>query len=120
MLSLACKGAAILEINKQTKKTDNIRKFVWTNYVTNVYKTRIVRGRSQIFFLRVLKKISRRIFLTVGQEIGNITFFFRPKVNTVVYLCCPLQLVLQGHNYMIKNIFVLTHLDVTLVGQFSV
>ena len=38
MLGLACKGAAILEINKRTMKTDNIRKLVWTNHVTNIYK----------------------------------------------------------------------------------
>ena len=40
-LGLACKGTAILEINKQTMKTDNIRKLVWTNYVTNVYKNEV-------------------------------------------------------------------------------
>ena len=39
VLGLACKGAAILEINKRTKP-DNIRKLVPTNYVTNVYKNR--------------------------------------------------------------------------------
>ena len=38
VLCLACKGAAILEINKRTMKTDNICKLVRTNYVTNVYK----------------------------------------------------------------------------------
>ena len=38
VLGLACTGAAVLEINKQTMKTDNIRKLVWTNYVMNVYK----------------------------------------------------------------------------------
>ena len=42
VLGLACKGAAILEINKQTMKTDNIRKLVWANYVTHVYKIGIV------------------------------------------------------------------------------
>ena len=44
VLGLACKGAAILEINKRTMKTDNIRKLVQTNYVTNVYKTGIGPG----------------------------------------------------------------------------
>ena len=38
VLGLACKGAAaILEINKRTMKTDNIRKLVWANNITNVY-----------------------------------------------------------------------------------
>ena len=37
VLGLACKGAAILEINKRMMKTDNIQKLVQTNYVTNVY-----------------------------------------------------------------------------------
>ena len=36
MLGLACKGAAILEINKRMMKTDNIRKLVGTN-VMNIY-----------------------------------------------------------------------------------
>ena len=30
VLGLACKGAAILEINKGMMKTENIRKLVWT------------------------------------------------------------------------------------------
>ena len=38
VLDLACKGAAILEINKRMMKTDNIRKLVQTNCVMNVYK----------------------------------------------------------------------------------
>ena len=40
VLGLACNGAAILEINERTTKTDNIRKLVRTNiyYVVNVYK----------------------------------------------------------------------------------
>ena len=38
VLSFACTGAAILEINKRMIKTDNIQKLVRTNYVTNVYK----------------------------------------------------------------------------------
>ena len=42
VLDLACKGAAILEINKM--KTDNIRKLVRTNYVMNVYKKRDCPG----------------------------------------------------------------------------
>ena len=44
VLCLACKGAAILENNKQKMKTDSIRKSVRTNYVMNEYKTGIVRG----------------------------------------------------------------------------
>ena len=60
-----------MEINKRMMKTDNIRKLVRTNYVTNIYKNRECQ---------VLKKnYSWHIFLTVGQEIGNITFFFRPE-----------------------------------------
>ena len=47
---LACKGAAILEINKRMMKTDNIRKLVQKNYVTNVYKNRDFRSRSQITY----------------------------------------------------------------------
>ena len=35
VLGLACKGAAILEINKRTMKTENIRKLVRTNYIMN-------------------------------------------------------------------------------------
>ena len=46
VLVLACKGA---EINKQTMKTDNIRKSVRTNYVTNVYKNWDCLG-SDFFF----------------------------------------------------------------------
>ena len=44
MLGLACKGAAILEINKRTMKPDNIRKLILTNYVTNLYKIRDCPG----------------------------------------------------------------------------
>ena len=40
VLGLACKGAAILEKNKRTMKTDNIRKLMQTDYVTNIYKNR--------------------------------------------------------------------------------
>ena len=36
VLGLACKSAAILEINKQMMKTDNTRKLVRTNYVTEL------------------------------------------------------------------------------------
>ena len=53
------KGAAILETNKRMMKTDNIRKLVRTNYVTNIYiKTGIVLGQSRIniFFLCLQKK----------------------------------------------------------------
>ena len=63
VLSLASEGAAILEINKPMMKTYNIRKLVWTNYVTNVYKNGIVWGWSHInFFVCVCKKkkINRR------------------------------------------------------------
>ena len=73
VLSLACKGAAILEINKRMMKTDNIRKLVWTNYI----KTGIVLGRLQIFFFFMCKtNLQSAHFLTVDQEIGNITFCF--------------------------------------------
>ena len=44
------KGAAILKINKQMMKTDNIQKLVRTNNVTNVYKNRDCLGQSRIFF----------------------------------------------------------------------
>ena len=61
-------------------KTDSIRKLVRTNCVTG-----IVRGQSWIFFsFRGKKKIKMQLthfFLTVGQEIGNITFFFRPYLG---------------------------------------
>ena len=36
VLGLACKGAAILEMNKPTIKTDNTRKLIRTNCVKNV------------------------------------------------------------------------------------
>ena len=36
VLGLACKGAAILEMNKPTIKTDNIRKLILTNCVKNI------------------------------------------------------------------------------------
>ena len=55
-LGLACKGTAILEINKRTMWTDNIRKLVWTNYVTNVYKNQDCPRSVTFFFLRVPKK----------------------------------------------------------------
>ena len=50
VLGLACKGAAILEINKHTMKTDNIRKLVRTNHVTNIYKNRDCLGSVTHFF----------------------------------------------------------------------
>ena len=50
VLSLACKGAAILEINKRTMKTDSIWKLVLTNYVTNLYKNRDCPGSVADFF----------------------------------------------------------------------
>ena len=57
--SLACKGAAILEINKRMIKTDNIRKLVWTNYITNVNKTRdCLRSVADFFF--VCKKTKKK------------------------------------------------------------
>ena len=43
-------GAAILEINKRTMRTDNIRKLIRTNYVTNVYKNRDYLGSVADFF----------------------------------------------------------------------
>ena len=50
MLGLACKGAAILEINELTMNTDNIRKLVRTNCVTNLYKKRDCPGLVADFF----------------------------------------------------------------------
>ena len=50
VLGLACKGAAILEINKRTMKTDSIWKLVLTNYVTNLYKNRDCPGSAADFF----------------------------------------------------------------------
>ena len=50
VLGLACKSAAILEINKRTMKTDNIRKLVRTNYITNVHKNRDCLGSVADFF----------------------------------------------------------------------
>ena len=44
VLCLAWKGAAILEINKRTMKTDNIQKLVRTNYVRKVYKNQDCQG----------------------------------------------------------------------------
>ena len=80
MLGLACKSVAILEINKRTMKTDNDQKLVRKNYVPNVYKNRDCLGSVADFFFSscAKKNYSRHIFLTVGGEIGNITFFFRP------------------------------------------
>ena len=47
VLSLDCKGAAILEIDKLTMKTKNIQKSVRTNLCNNLYKN---REWSQNFF----------------------------------------------------------------------
>ena len=49
------RDAAILEMNKRTMKTDNIRK---TNYVTKVYKNQDCPGSvvDAFFFLHVPKK----------------------------------------------------------------
>ena len=77
VLGLACKGAAILEINKRTMKTDNIRKLVQTNYVMYI-KTGIVRGRSQIFFFFCVCVCAKTITVGAffdGREIGNMKFF---------------------------------------------
>ena len=85
VLGLACKSAAILGINKLTMKTDNIRKFVRKNYVTTVYKNWDCPRSVADFFLRVLKKYSWRIFLTVMQS-GNRKhnmFFFRPNNHLI-------------------------------------
>ena len=86
MLGLTCKGAAILEINKETMKTDNIRKLVWTNYVTNVYKNRDCPESVAVSCEKKKKKFSQRMFLTVSREIGNITFFFRPHKKFCEFL----------------------------------
>ena len=50
VLGSACKGAAILEINKGMMKTDNIIKLVKTNYVTNIYKNRDCLGLVADYF----------------------------------------------------------------------
>ena len=56
MLGLAC-NIAILEINKRMMKTDNIRKLVWTIYVTNVYKNRDCPGSvADLFFFSLFAK----------------------------------------------------------------
>ena len=74
-LGLACKGTAMLEINKRTMKTDNIRKLVWTNYVANVYKNQDCPGSVTFVFSSCAKeKLHSAHFLTVGCEIGNNIF----------------------------------------------
>ena len=56
VLGLSCKGAAILEINKQKMKNDNIRKLVLTNYVLKIYKKLDCPGLvADYFFLCVQK-----------------------------------------------------------------
>ena len=63
VLSLAYKGAAILEINKRKMKTDNIQKSVRTNYVTNVYKNRDCPGSvADFFFSSCAKKLQSAHF----------------------------------------------------------
>ena len=85
MLSFACKGATVLEINKQTMKTNNIRKLVRTNYVTNVYKNWDCWGLLWInFFFHVQKKKKNYSWCIFCQEIGNITFFLRPNKNELI------------------------------------
>ena len=67
MLGLACKGAAILEINKRTMKTNNIRKLVRTNYVTNVYINRdCLESVEDYFFFFVCKKKKKKKKIQFG------------------------------------------------------
>ena len=85
VLGLACKGAAILEINKQMMKTNNIRKLVQKNYVTNLYKNwGCPMSVTDFFFLRVQKKKKKKKKrITVGaffdSRLGNRKhhFFFQ-------------------------------------------
>ena len=60
VLGLACNGAAILEMNKRTMKTENIQKLVLTNYITNVYKNQDCPGSVADFFFHFVcyKKIT--------------------------------------------------------------
>ena len=60
VLGFACKGSAILEINKQMMKTDNIQKLVRTNYVTNLYKNWDFRGQTRIFFLFFFLRVQKQ------------------------------------------------------------
>ena len=84
MLSLACKCAAILEVNKQMMKTITIQKLGWTNYVMKVYKNRDCLGRSRInyCFLRVQKKNLQSAHFFDGREIGN-NIFFTPYMKSM-------------------------------------
>ena len=77
VLGPVCKGAAILKINKRTMKTNNIRKLIRTNFVTNVYKNWDCPRSVADFFVSSCanKKLQSAHFLTHGREIGNITFF---------------------------------------------
>ena len=94
VLGLDCKGAAILEINKQTMKTNNIRKLVQTNYVTNVYKNRDCPGSVADFLFSLCAKT-----VTVGayfdSRLGNqgkyamsyYFFRFQHYVKTLTWAC---------------------------------
>ena len=78
VLGLACYGAAILEMNKRTMKTDNIRKLVLTNYITNVYKNQDCPGSVADFFftLCAIKKLQLAHFFDSrsGNRKHNIFF----------------------------------------------
>ena len=73
MLGLACKGPAIWEINKRTMKIDIVRKLVWTNYLTNVYKKWDCPGS-----VAKKEKLQSVHFLQSVRKSENITSFFRP------------------------------------------
>ena len=64
-------------INKQTMKTDNIRKLVCTNYVMNVYTKKHCLGLVMdfFFFYFVRKKKKKKLQWAHFFDIGNITFF---------------------------------------------
>ena len=80
VLGLACKGEAILEINKRMLKTKTVRKSVWANYVKKVYKNWdcLELVADLFFFFFVCKKLQLAYILTVGRKIRIIIIFFRP------------------------------------------
>ena len=102
MLGLACKGAAILEINKPIMKTENILKWVWTNLCNkHIYKNRDCRGSVALFF--VCKNISQQIFLTVQQEIRNNIFLtVQREIGNNIFLGLLLFFFLPHHDYFVS------------------
>ena len=61
-------------------KTDNIRKMVWTNYATNVYKNRDCLGSVADFFFFMCKKITVGSFFDSRSGNRKHNIFFRPNV----------------------------------------